>query len=172
MDNRIIAICNLESSCHSHIRGHIRFKEIDNDLVEVKVRLKGLEPGFHGFHIHEAGDTRDKCNGACKHFNPFGTFHGGPTSSIRHVGDLGNIRANKDGIVKDKFTDHMIKLRGELSIIGRSVVIHEDIDDLGQGGVDKYGVVTDMDKRKESLKTGNAGKRIACGVIGYHRKMF
>ena len=51
--------------------------------------------------------------------------------------------------------DKLIKLRGKYSVIGRSVVIHADEDDLGKGG------------DKESLITGNAGARIACGVIGY-----
>ena len=72
-------------------------------------------------------------------------------------GDLGNIIANNKGISKMKFDDKLIKLRGKYSIIGRSVVIHEDEDDLGKGN------------NAESLITGNAGKRIACAVIGYSK---
>ena len=168
MDNYI---CNIEKSCVGKVSGRIKFTE-EGDFVKVNVRLRGLTEGNHGFHIHEAGDIRDNCNGACKHFNPLGQFHGGKDSSIRHVGDLGNIYADSNGIVKYEFYDHLIKLRGDFSIIGRSVVIHEDPDDNGMGGMDKYGNIIDMDVREESLKTGNAGKRIACGVIGYHRKMF
>ena len=67
--------------------------------------------------------------------------------------------------------DSLIALRGKHSIIGRCVVIHEDKDDLGKGGLTR-GKVTDDKLREESLKTGNAGKRIACGVIGYSQKMF
>jgi Cu-Zn family superoxide dismutase len=76
----------------------------------------------------------------------------------RHVGDLGNIYSDDNGIARYTFRDDVIKLSGKHSIIGRSVVIHEKPDDCGQGqGTD----------RAESLKTGNAGKRIACAVIGY-----
>ena len=50
--------------------------------------------------------------------------------------------------------DNLVKLSGKYSVIGRSMIIHEDEDDLGKGG------------NEESLKTGNAGKRIACGIIG------
>jgi Cu-Zn family superoxide dismutase len=70
------------------------------------------------------------------------------------VGDLGNLKTNEEGFAYAAFTDHMVTLNGENSIIGRSVVVHEKEDDLGRGGND------------ESLKTGNSGKRLACGVIG------
>ena len=135
MDNNIIAICNIEKSCVGNIYGRIKFTETANDLVKINIKLCGLTPGYHGFHIHEAGDIRDNCNGACKHFNPLGQFHGGPNSLIRHVGDLGNIYANRKGIVRYTMYDHMVKLRGDFSIIGRSVVIHENPDDLGLGGI-------------------------------------
>ena len=73
----------------------------------------------------------------------------------RHVGDLGNILSNsEEGIAEIDFDDSFISLSGENSIIGRCVVVHEGEDDLGKG------------KDEESKKTGNAGKRVACGVIG------
>ena len=79
----------------------------------------------------------------------------------RHVGDLGNITVNNKGYAKYSFYDNMIKLRGTKSnIIGRGLIIHEDEDDCGKGGND------------ESLKTGNSGKRIGCGVIGFSKKNF
>jgi len=97
----------------------------------------------------------------CAHFNPFKTTHGGPNSKVRHVGDLGNIKTNAKGEAKYSFCDSVIKLRGTKSnIIGRGLIIHEDEDDCGKGG------------NAESLKTGNAGKRIACSVIGYAKQNF
>ena len=98
--------------------------------------------------------------GACAHFNPYGKDHGGPEMKNRHVGDLGNIYFDKKGEAKYSFQDDYIKLRGTKSnIIGRSVVIHADRDDLGLGG------------HKDSLTTGHAGARITCAVIGYSKKM-
>lgn len=73
---------------------------------------------------------------------------------MRHVGDLGNILADANGIARDTFSDNLISLMGPNSIVGRAVVAHAFADDYGQGG--------DL----ESTKTGNAGARLACGVIG------
>lgn len=137
------------------VKGVVRFREKLNNLVEIDLDISGLRKnGIHGFHIHEYGDLTEGCKSACKHFNPYNVTHGGPDSKIRHVGDLGNIKADIHGKCNYKFTDHRIKLKGRNNIIGRSVVIHDKEDDLGEGG------------GHESLKTGNAGKRIACGVIG------
>lgn len=167
----IIGICVLTNTS-SNISGHIEFTQKDNEDVNIKVNISGLTPGKHGFHIHEAGDLTDSCTSACKHFNPSNKKHGGPNSKERHIGDLGNIKANKQGKCKTTFSDSKIKLKGKYSIIGRSVVIHDLEDDLGEGGIDKEGNIIDKKIHQESLKTGNAGKRIACGVIGYSAKMF
>jgi superoxide dismutase, Cu-Zn family len=88
------------------------------------------------------------------HFNPHNTTHAGPTSAVRHVGDLGNIQTDSSGVAKGTVEDKYIKLIGPESVIGRMVVVHAGEDDLGLGG------------NEESLKTGNAGGRAACGVIG------
>lgn len=88
------------------------------------------------------------------HFNPHNKTHGGPTAEVRHVGDLGNINTNDSGVAKGTIEDKYIKLIGPESVIGRMVVVHAGEDDLGKGG------------NEESLKTGNAGGRAACGVIG------
>ena len=170
--SKVRGICSLTNTSSDSIQGNIEF--IDHDkYVEIIVNIKGLTPGEHGIHIHEAGDMTDSCMTACKHFNPTHKNHGGPLDKERHVGDLGNIKANSKGIVKNyRFTDKIIKLKGKYSIIGRSVVIHQDKDDLGKGGLDKSSNVIDEEKHVESLKTGNAGARVACGVIGYSSKMF
>ena len=69
------------------------------------------------------------------------------------MGDLGNISANADGVAVVDIVDHHIQLRGPHSVIGRAVVVHEKADDLGKGG------------HKDSLTTGNAGARLACGIV-------
>jgi Cu-Zn family superoxide dismutase len=155
-DSMIKAIAVLVGS----VSGTVRFEE-EGSRVKISVDISGLTPNQeHGFHVHEAGDLTDKCTSACAHFNPYKKFHGGPDSKERHVGDLGNVKADKNGKAKYSFYDSIIKLRGKCCILGRSIVIHADRDDCGQGG------------NKESLKTGNAGKRLACGVIGYAKENF
>ena len=76
------------------------------------------------------GDLTDSCKSACAHFNPYNKQHGGPTSKDRHVGDLGNIHFDAKGVSKFRMEDGLVKLRGtKANVIGRSVVIHEDMDD-------------------------------------------
>jgi Cu-Zn family superoxide dismutase len=150
---------------NSDINGTVTFTEIMTEThnnIRIDVNITGLKPNsLHGFHVHEAGDLTDKCMSMCAHFNPFNKTHGGPDSVHRHVGDLGNLKTNKKGEAKYSFYDDMIKLRGfKCNIIGRGLIIHEDQDDCGQGEND------------DSLVTGNAGKRIACAVIGYAKDNF
>jgi len=147
-------ICVLHKN-ENNICGIIKFSQNNNSIVLVEYNIRGLKDGYHGFHIHEYGDLTDGCSSSCSHFNPFGVLHGGRKSNIRHVGDLGNIKSI-NGISKSYFYDNMISLNNIniCSIIGRAVVIHEDMDDLGMGN------------NIESFTTGNSGKRLACGIIG------
>jgi len=137
------------------VSGTIRFSQSDEKSpLSIKGELKGLKAGLHGFHVHEFGDTTDGCTSAGPHFNPDGKTHGGPTDSERHAGDLGNVTAGADGVAKVDLTDSTLSLSGRNSIIGRTMVVHADPDDLGKGG------------HELSKTTGNAGARVACGVIG------
>jgi Cu-Zn family superoxide dismutase len=145
------------------IKGVTRFAEdLETNQVKIDVNIIGLKPNsLHGFHVHEAGDLTDKCTSMCAHFNPYGKTHGCPGMKERHVGDLGNLRTNSKGQAFYSFYDNYIKLRGnKCNIIGRGLIIHADEDDCGKGD------------NAESLKTGNAGKRIACAVIGYSKENF
>ena len=145
------------------VKGIVVFTEIlEQNTVKIDVNIVGLNKNAkHGFHVHEAGDLSDKCASMCAHFNPYGKTHGGADSKVRHVGDLGNLTTNSKGEAKYTFYDNVIKLRGsKANIIGRGLIVHADEDDCGMGG------------NAESLKTGNAGKRIGCAVIGYSKSCF
>ena len=158
MKKKIKAICLIQGKCD----GSIELEEYGKKRVRTHVLLSKLEPfSFHAIHIHETGDLRKGCLSLKAHYNPHNKTHGGPNDKNRHVGDLGNIYFDKKGEAKYSFQDDYIKLRGtKANIIGRSVVIHADRDDLGLGG------------HKDSLTTGHAGARITCAVIGYSKKMF
>lgn len=166
------AVCVLTNVSDHKIKGFIEFTSViinNKKMLKIDVNIKGLEPGYHGFHIHQTGDLRKGCGSLCSHFNPDNTLHGDITDpkKLRHAGDLGNIYANNKGVCKTTIYDKIIKLSGKYNIIGRSVVIHEDLDDLGIGGLDENGNIINYKVYEESTKTGNAGKRIACGVIGW-----
>ncbi|XP_055934185.1 superoxide dismutase [Cu-Zn]-like [Argiope bruennichi] len=137
------------------VKGTIHFTQKDiTSPVVVTGEISPLSKGLHGFHIHEFGDNTNGCISAGAHFNPFSKEHGAPEDENRHIGDLGNVEAGDDEVAKVNITDKLISLSGPLSIIGRSVVVHADPDDLGKGG------------HELSKTTGNAGGRLACGVIG------
>jgi Cu-Zn family superoxide dismutase len=125
--------------------------------VTISGHLEKLLPaGLHGFHVHQYGNLTQGCASAGAHFNPNNLTHGAPEDTDnRHVGDLGNVRADANGNADISITDKIISLTGPCSVIGRALVVHLKQDDLGKGG------------DAESLKTGNAGSRVGCGVIGW-----
>lgn len=138
----------------SKVEGVVNLTQEDDGPTTVKVKITGLTPGKHGFHLHEFGDTTNGCLSTGPHFNPKGLTHGAPEDDIRHAGDLGNVVAGADGVAEATITDCQIPLSGVNSVIGRALVIHELEDDLGKGG------------HELSSTTGNAGGRLACGVVG------
>jgi len=145
------------------IKGSVVFTEdLSNDVVIIDISIEGLKrTGLHGFHVHESGDLTSQCESMCAHFNPCGNTHGCPGMRTRHVGDLGNLQPDTNGVAHYRMVDNLIKLRGsKANIIGRGLIIHADEDDCGKGG------------DEASLKNGNAGKRIACAIIGYSKNNF
>ncbi|XP_075226338.1 superoxide dismutase 1 [Lycorma delicatula] len=146
------AVCVLNGE---QVKGTVYFEQGESDEpVKVTGEVTGLGKGLHGFHVHEFGDNTNGCTSAGPHFNPHNKEHGGPTDCDRHAGDLGNVTANDCGVANVDICDKGIALTGPLSIIGRTLVVHADPDDLGKGG------------HELSKTTGNAGARVACGVIG------
>ena len=129
--------------------GVVRFARVDKGL-RVMARITNLSPGLHGFHIHRFGDCRAAdAASAGAHFNPHETGHGGLHSNRRHAGDLGNLTADAQGMATVDMVVPLIQLDGPDSVIGRSVIVHADPDDL------------------TSQPTGKSGLRLACGVIGW-----
>ncbi|XP_015058855.1 superoxide dismutase [Cu-Zn], chloroplastic [Solanum pennellii] len=139
---------------NSNVEGVVTLSQDNDGPTTVNVRITGLAPGLHGFHLHEYGDTTNGCMSTGAHFNPNKLTHGAPGDEIRHAGDLGNIVANADGVAEVTLVDNQIPLTGPNSVVGRALVVHELEDDLGKGG------------HELSLTTGNAGGRLACGVVG------
>lgn len=142
------AVAVLNPTKGSSVSGIVTFEAAQGG-VRVVAHISGLSPGKHGFHIHEFGDCSSE-NGlsAGGHFNPTSMPHSMPASEKRHIGDLGNIIAGADGKADLDYVDPMIAFTGENSIIGRGVIVHEKEDDL------------------KTQPTGDAGGRLACGVVG------
>lgn len=146
-----IAEAEIHPASGSQVEGSVRFVKVDNG-VRVTADVVGLKPGPHGFHIHEKGDcSAHDASSAGGHFNPSHEKHGAPTDQHRHAGDLGNIEADANGHAHYDWTDTVIELDGPNSIVGKSVVIHEKVDDF------------------KTQPTGDAGGRIGCGVITIHK---
>jgi len=132
-----------------HIEGDVLFIQKEN-YVHIKVDIKGLfKNHLHGFHIHESGDLREGCKSCCSHYNPNNTEHGDLYGG--HAGDLGNLKTDNNGNCKISLKTDKFNVD---EILGRSIIIHEDEDDLGLG------------EFKDSKTTGHSGSRIACSLIG------
>ena len=136
-------VCVLVAKEESKVAGVVEFIQ-DGETCRLVGEITGLTPGEHGFHIHEFGDLRDpKGMGAGSHFNPKGHKHGAPGSDERHVGDLGNVKADDKGVAKIDIKVEGLSLH---FVLGRSLVVHAKPDDFSQ-------------------PVGNAGPRVGVGVI-------
>jgi Cu-Zn family superoxide dismutase len=144
----LTASANLGPTKGNQAAGTVSFIQ-HGDKVVVDAHITGLTPGLHGFHIHEKGDcTAPDAMSAGAHFNPHKAPHAGPDSPERHAGDLGNLTADANGVAVYKAEVTGISLGTETdSIIGRAVIVHANPDDL------------------HTQPAGNAGARIACGLI-------
>jgi Cu-Zn family superoxide dismutase len=132
----------------SSVHGTVFFEQTRGGL-RITGTVSGLKPGKHGFHVHQYGDLTSTQDGesAGGHFNPTDMPHGRPHDEKRHAGDFGNIEANQRGVAHIDKLDPVAKLNGPYSILGRGLIVHANPDDFTQ-------------------PTGNAGARVAMGVIG------
>lgn len=151
MVDQAVAVFNTRA-----VQGEVIFTKIRGGVL-VDAMFSKLPAGEHGFHIHRAGDLRGEgCKMACDHWHvgpP--AAHGGPpgTRGERHTGDLGNVAMPGGGRMFCK-KEYVLKGVRVEDLLGRSVIVHEDPDDLGKGPFE------------DSATTGHSGKRIACAVIG------
>lgn len=143
------AVAVLHPTEGNQAKGVIHFTEA-NGQVQVVADIEGLEPGStHGIHVHEFGDC-SAADGASAggHYNPEGHEHGLPAQAARHAGDLGNLTADDAGKVHYEITVDNLTIAGMKNpIVGRGVIVHAKPDTGAQ-------------------PTGDAGARIACGVVG------
>jgi Cu-Zn family superoxide dismutase len=143
------------------VRGTVKFHQckIIDDYVWVYFDLYDLPPNStHAIHIHKFGDKSNGCTSLGPHWNPFNKDHGSIfiDSINRHAGDLvNNFTTDSSGAYTGYYKDNLIRTKGIYSILGRSVVIHDGVDDLG------------LNSDSESKSTGNAGGRRSCAIIGY-----
>jgi Cu-Zn family superoxide dismutase len=148
-DGGATATAQLEPRSGSNVRGNLTFTQI-GDVVRVTGEITGHSKGPKAMHIHEKGD----CSAADAmstggHLNPGKMKHGGPYDPVKHAGDLGNVNFNADGVAKINFTVGDISVSRDKAdgIIGKAVIVHAAVDDM------------------KTDPTGNAGGRVACGVI-------
>ena len=127
------AVCVLNPEEDSGVAGTVIF-ESEGSKTKISAEIKGLSPGQHAFGIHMLGDLSQGCKTTKDRYNPTENIH------FNIVGDLGNIKADRDGLASFEMYDALVQLNGMNSIIGRSIVVHASADEDGE--------------------------RIACGVIG------
>ena len=142
------AVADMNPTQGSTVKGKVTF-EAKKHGVHLVADLTGLTPGEHGFHIHEKGDcSAPDASSAGPHFNPTDKHHGDPGTLDYHLGDLGNIEADKSGVAHlDIFFPHLELSSGPHAIIGKAVIVHALRDDM------------------KTQPAGNSGAREACGVI-------
>ena len=146
------AVAQLQPTQGNTVRGTVTFSD-EGGKVRVKAEINGLTPGEHGFHVHENGDcSASDASSAGGHFNPTNQPHAARDAEARHIGDLGNLTADSNGRAELDYVDSKLTLAGPNSIVGRAVIVHAGRDDL------------------TSQPAGDAGGRVACGVIEMERK--
>lgn len=150
-DKALNAIANIKGTMpDSAITGTVKLLET-SDGLKVTADLKGIPiSGPLGFHIHEVGSCGDMGKAAGGHFNPDKVKHGMLMKDgfeHAHIGDMGNIVVDTTGRAKLEVTLPDVGLQDwHYNVGGLSIILHEKADDFGQ-------------------PTGNAGGRIACGII-------
>ncbi|KAG8510321.1 Extracellular superoxide dismutase [Cu-Zn] [Galemys pyrenaicus] len=155
LDHALHAACRVQPSAslgaqQPRVSGLVLFRQpAGGALLEAFFDLEGFPADSNAsraVHVHEFGDLSQGCGAAGAHYNPLGVPH------PQHPGDFGNF-AVRDGRVWKYRSGLAPELSGPHSIMGRSLVVHAGVDDLGRGG------------NQASVENGNAGPRLACCVV-------
>ena len=143
-------VANLASASGSLVSGKLQVMSMGGG-VHIAGDVGGLAPGSaHGFHVHETGDcSAADASSAGGHFNPTASPHGRMDHGAHHAGDIDNIVADANGVAHVNMHVPGLTLGGGAAsdIAGRAIIVHADPDDYA------------------SQPSGNAGKRLACGII-------
>lgn len=132
----------------------------DGVKVTVNATVRGLQPGFHGFHVHAVGLCEAPFTSASGHFNPQGTTHGD------HAGDLPALLVNLDGSGSLRFTTDRFSIHDLLDEDGSAVIVHAARDNYANIPVRYHSHDEDVfGPDSITLATGDAGARVACGVV-------
>lgn len=138
--------------------GQVRFVE-RRDGVEVRAEVSGISPGFHGFHVHENGTCEPDFAAAGGHWNPDGTDHGA------HAGDMTSLYATADGSAALAFTTDAFTV-DELLAADVAVMVHGGRDNFANIPERYLSTTEDVNgPDSETLGAGDAGPRVACGVV-------
>ncbi len=133
--------------------GEVTFTERDGKVV-VEGNLRGLPPGFHGFHVHAAGKCEAPFTSAGGHMTVGNQDH------PAHAGDQPVVLVAANGTAETRFATDRYKLNDLLPPEGRAVIVHASADNYGNVPSRYAPAIDQMTK-----DTGDAGGRLACGVI-------
>lgn len=127
------------------------------DVLTLVVHVRGLAPGLHALHLHSVGKAEPPdFKSAGPHFNPYSKQHGVKNPQGPHAGDLPNLLVGADSVGTAVVKASLVTLGQGINSLfdadGSAVVIHEKADD-------------DNVQADSTNTAGNAGKRLACGVI-------
>jgi superoxide dismutase, Cu-Zn family len=132
--------------------GTVTFNQTASGMLHVIIEMTDLTPGPHAFHVHETGacDAAGGFESAGAHYVADGETHGVDSADGPHAGDFPNVHVGQDGVLKAEFFTDRLSIDGDMPLKdedGSAVIVHADPDDHA------------------THPTGEAGDRMACGVV-------
>ena len=139
--------------------GHVRLIQVGGAVV-VRAEVRGVSPGFHGFHVHAVGECIPPFTSAGGHYNPDATAHGD------HAGDMPSLLVMDDGTASIRFETDGFAVTELFDADGSAIIVHADRDNFANIPTRYHSHTEDVfGPDSATLATGDAGGRFACGVI-------